>query len=569
MSNRVTPSTKLILITVLTAVPVSMLAARNFNSIWPGIPITIGATAIAVILLVDRGQVQPASLGLIGIVFLSAFHRLAIYLYPSSMIGMDPDGYAISAEQILQSGHTEYITSDFYAQAPLFPILSAISSILGRLPASDGMAVFPLLTGIVIGLFTYLIGREIVNPQLGLTGAVLAAVAADVTITSYLPIAQTLVILYFVPTIYLIQRYLEASRVNDAKRYLSTFLILMGAMVFTHRLPIFILILFVSVLFIATFVPNFLSLKSPRSPRLSVLILGALGFCLFIVQYVYVTGYITSLAFSIAYLFGDLSPASPPVSSAPDAERVYSGFFWALVRRIDSIMILTIGGSGWIITLYQWRDRPSATPYLVITGVLFALFPISILATESIRYTRVQRLITPFLIVFIASILLAPLDKWHPSYQTVVSAISVILLTLVLITQVTTPAAAPDNPHSYRFYLTNEEVTAKEFGHTYSKEEIFTEDYYALEEPYPSQAVRPNGRINTDRSTKYMSLQDRIFDSKFLDECTENVLYRDINIYRYSGIWRLTYDLKGGLETIYSKTYSNGDVSLYPKCKGQ
>jgi hypothetical protein len=483
------------------------------------------------------------------------------------MIGIDPDGYATYISQIVASGSTDLVASGTYSTLATFPILGAVFAEISGLPASDAMILFPVGTGILFSIFAYLFGRMFIGRRSGLLAATLVVITTQLVSAGYAPFAQTLGVVYFVVLVYAVYKYVISTR--NTMQHLSTVVILLICLTFTHRLTSFITTIFSIALLLYSGLRQAVGWSSPieATHRLPLLVLVTLSGCFFFIHSMVLTTNFQTTILAIVSLLTVENPASPPVRTFDFATSAYAGPVWVLIRRNHTITLLVTGGLAWLTAFWAFRTRRDIWIHLAATAALLVLFPLSLLAPGSLRYTRVSLLLAPFLVVVISAVAVFIYDRnrgpIRPRIRAGLVAIGVILF---VISQLVSPAASPDHPLASEMYLDTQEVDAKEFGFTYTPAEVYTDDYYAYEDAYPDKRVQASGHLNSNRVGTYQSLQGALFESNQLS-CYPSVLYRTgVDIYRYHGTWRLNWDPGPVFDQKYDRVYDNGEVRQYTGC---
>lgn len=144
------------------------------------------------------------SLGLILV--LAVLLRVFIFYSPPSLIGFDPDKYAMFAE-LAVSG--DGVQSGFYSKAPLFHLYIGITSVIMVVPVDTALGIYLFAVGIIAPLVTALIVREFESGQeqhAAILSAGLVAVGPMMINISYWPAAQTPATLLLLLAIWMIVR---------------------------------------------------------------------------------------------------------------------------------------------------------------------------------------------------------------------------------------------------------------------------------------------------------------------------------------------------------------------------
>ena len=182
---------------------VGVLHTHQTDSLYPGFSIGVLVSSGILLLtlsLTRRLTKRRFHVLLAAIVTVAVLYRGYTFGFPTSLIGMDPDGYALGIERVIRAGRTDAIEVGFYDRAPLFYVLPAVLAILGDASASESMIVYPVLIGAVLPLTAAVLVRWVLGRDT-YRAAGMAAIGAGVATTtvwfSYWPIAQTLALLYW------------------------------------------------------------------------------------------------------------------------------------------------------------------------------------------------------------------------------------------------------------------------------------------------------------------------------------------------------------------------------------
>jgi hypothetical protein len=560
-------------IIALLAISAGTLGSHSAGSLWPWIPVSVGVAVLAVLagMLWRTNQTSPpVGPSLVLVVGIAIFYRTYTFVFPASMIGIDPDGYAVWINQLVAAGSIEAMNLGFYARAPFFPLLNGLSAIVSGLPVRTAMIVTPLLAGILIPLSVYLLSRYITHEkatEVGIAASLIAAVAAQGFKYSYWPISQTLATLFL--CLFVVVSVRSISGPPRRYRFSILFVVFLLSMAFTHKLPMLVTVMFVGAFIALVLIPrtalNQLGLE--RRGRYDVWMLFGITFVMLFVQWTYIADFFDTVIVKLVALLGSESPSVSPALLRPTAAvSPYSEIVGILLRNVHALALLVLGAIAWLVIAYTSHSRRSVQVLHTVTVGLFLLFPITILVPSEFIYTRVTLFIEPFLAVLIAVAFVHQSNRSRKLLSRTRSVMIVGILVLVVVTQVVTVGAAPDFPGQPRMYLTSEEVAAKEFGHQYMDSSM-TGPYYAGEEPFPDQHVTASGTLDSDRENRYTALNSSLYNATLLSDCPPDVLYRQIDVYRFQGPWRLTWNPKSVLDTHYNRIYANRGAKHYSRVR--
>lgn len=558
-------------IIALLTISVGVLGSHTAESLWPWIPISVGVAVLVVlagVLWQPNQPSPPVGPSLALVIGIAVFYRTYTFVFPASMIGMDPDGYAVWINQLVAAGSIEAMNVGFYAKAPFFPLLNGLSATITGLSVRTAMIVTPLLAGILIPSSVYLLSRYVTHgkaTEVGITASLIAVVAAQGFKYSYWPISQTLATLFLCLFVVVSVRTITGS--PRRYRFSMLFVVFLLSMAFTHKLPMLVTIMFVAAFIALVLLPRTVGkwLGLGQRGRYDVWMLFVITFMMLFIQWTFISEYLRTVATKVVALFGSESQGVSPALFHPTAAvRPYSEIVGILLRNAHALALLVLGAVAWLVIAYTSRSRRSVQVLHAVTAGLFLLFPITILVPSEFRYARVTFFIEPFLAVLIAVASVHQSNQLGKLLSRIHSVTVVGILVFVVITQVATVGAAPDFPGSPRMYLTSEEVAAKEFGHQYMNSSM-AEPYYAGEQPFPDQDVTASGTLDNGRENRYTALNSSLYNATLLSDCPPDVLFRQIDVYRFQGPWRLTWNPKSVLDTYYNRIYTNHGAKHYSR----
>lgn len=560
-------------IIALLTISAGVFGSHYSGSLWPWIPVTVGVV-VAVVLVSTLWRMDqtspPVGPSLALVISIAVFYRTYTFVFSASMIGMDPDAYAVWINQLVVAGSIEAMNVGFYTKAPFFPLLNGLSAIISGLPVRTAMIITPLLVGILVPLSVFLLSRYVVRmkgTEVGIAASLIAIVAAQGFQYSYWPISQMLATLFL--CLFVVVGIRLISGPPHRYRFSMLFVVFLLSMAFTHKLPMLVTTMFVGMFIVLVLLPRTVvkQLGMERHGRYNVWMLFAITIMMMVIQWTYITDYILSVVSKLAALLGSEPSSISPAQIAPTAAvNPYSEMVGILLRNAHALVLLVLGAVAWLVLTRTSRSRRSVQVLHAVTAGLFLLFPITILAPGEFNYTRAMLFIEPFLAVLIAATFIHKSDRSRELLSHVWSAIGVGVLIFVVVTQIVTVGAAPDFPGSPRMYLTSEEVAAKEFGHQHMDSSA-TGPYYAVERPFPDKYVVDYGKLDTERKNRYTALNSSLYNATLLSDCPPNILYRQIDVYRFQGWWRLTWDPQRVLDTHYSRIYANNGAEHYSQAQ--
>lgn len=535
------------------AITSAFLFSHFTGEIYPYTNIAITAGTIGVFLIASTDErisaTWPMHLG--QILILSVAYRLRIIVFPASMIGMDPDRYAVQISQVVQEGVSSAIAFWFYEEASVHIVVGAIMSVIGGIPAPVASAGYGVILGVGLPLLGATLTRQL-RPNRPLIAVYVCGATALLPYSvrfSYLPVAQSLGVFFMLFSLFVAYRYVITSR----KRYLMLFLFLVFTAVHTHKLPgiaisaVFIIAGMFSLLYQSGRDSQYL-----RPASFLVVISGSI----MVLQLFYTTEF-GSFAVSRAatILFEDQSVTTAPLTptAAVDPYRLSTRVF----RLLSVLLLAVLGGIAWISWVKRTltgtvtiRDTYFLGLVAALASLVFVLYPFDVNPVRTIFYSEV------FLVVLIViSIFSGHLD--HSSSLRTSKHVAIAGMVILMAVLGGSPIAGPDYDSVDRQYLTENEVDAKSFGYQYGTGSITTDPYLAHEIP-PERITR-----GLDNGSQFQSSSGRYLNNDF-DEFDGTIAHRTCtDLIRSLGVWRLTWDPKEEFSSKYHAVYDSPCVTYY------
>jgi hypothetical protein len=162
----------------------------------------------------SRSQQPSLSLGwyIAPVMVVAAVYRLFLYSFPRSIVGIDPPGYASLIAGVVNSGSIFSIDTYFYSKAPLAISYPAMFGTVGGGNSYLAMGIYPLVMWLLAPLVAALLTFQVANTDRAIKtilAAGLAAVATGSVRLGYLPIAQSLGIVYWLVLLLFLTRVME------------------------------------------------------------------------------------------------------------------------------------------------------------------------------------------------------------------------------------------------------------------------------------------------------------------------------------------------------------------------
>ncbi|WP_129115385.1 hypothetical protein [Halegenticoccus tardaugens] len=577
---------KLKIATILSTLSFSagVLATHTANSLYPWLPVGAAGAGIALLwgILSIQTQRDGYTIAILALL-LAVSYRLYSFAFPASMIGFDPDAHAVRSQVIIQNGGTEQLTGLFYSKAYLFHILGAETALITGLPIDTAFGIFPLIIGCGLVLFAATLAHQLqrswgvgeaVSGRIVAVAALVAAVGGSTIRYSIAPIPTTLsaVLLAAFVCTYIVYRETGF----DTRSFLILAL-LTTSFLYLHKVSV--LIVFGILLFLALLsgIDRRLAPQRP-GPYVSGTVLGLLGVVIS-VQWLFVTEYINPYTGIVAIVAALANPdlilaAQPPEYAAATQ---YTVPLWrAFLNSSYILAMLGMGGVSWLILFAGQRGNVPTRAVLAASGMTvgFALPGLVIGAAPGFR--RQFAMASVFVAVLIGGVYGRTVSRHSNDHNThnrekraaIVSALSVFFVAILILTQFSSPLAAPDHPDMHRQYLTEGETDAKHFSSQYVEDLVRAEMYYgdeAVDFPRAARGGAVHQQTVPNPQWRPGLLNIELLNATLVEQEYEYVAVRPrIEIYRFTdGRYLLEWEPQSELENSYHRVYANGEVDVY------
>ena len=527
------------------------------GQLYPATNIIFTSGILVTILLSwrDDSLQQTYPLYIIVLTLLSVGYRLQIFLFPASMIGIDPDTYAIQITRIMKVGETSVITFGFYRQAPLHFLKGTVTGLITTLPAPAASVVYPIAGGVAIPLIAanlaYRLRPDVPEVTILATGVV--SVLGYSVRFSYWPVAQSTGVLFLLFTVASIFAY---ASVGDKRWLILGILTMLGA-VYTHKLSAVATTLSVT----GAVLLGIMHPATRRSKEVKRLATGAFWIIALLsaIQVLFVTGFIRAIIFQ---LYG------PSVSGSPPSNPTQAIDPYTFTERLFALSYIILMGliSGFVWLGLCWRTTQNRGP---LRDILFLGFVSPLAALVVVLYPAgVNPVRTVFYVEILLAVLIAVGGCWVviesvDSFRPFARYATIAGILILVVSAGVSPTAGPDWDTLDRNYLTAEEVEAKEWGYQRVPGAIAADQYYASESP-PARIQRRESSSDVGFS-KFEDRTSLYLNNSFRENRPPVVVYRDcIETYRSGfGAWELTYDPESVLDNTYNRVYNSGCVSYF------
>lgn len=546
-----------------------LFAYHTTGQFHPAVQVGVFASLL-LISVISLNERTPSSGPILLATAVAIVYRTLVFIGPSSLIGMDPDAYAVQVVRIAEAGTASGIDFGFYNIASLHFWPAVFAYRFGLSPA-DSLVVYPILVGASPLLAASIVSK--VSPRVPMRASVVAAIITSGLAWNirfgYTPIAQSTAVFLFLLTILFFLRYLDGYEPVD---YLG-FIIGAGALTYTHKLPI-MLIGFATVLFVLFEAGAAVLGETNAKPRAAVT-LALPPLLLGVYQNAFITTFAKNLIAKVVALLGPQNlglqrSAVVTTHSIPPL----TGAEYILVRFGGALLVILVAFCcGVLFLATRWRNSQIRF-LLATTGAVTILYIAAFVAPEVGQPVRIHFFNEVLLTVIISGGIGLLYSKWpHGDHHWPVGRVPAVslLMGVILVSQLATAPAVPDYPNQPRLYLNGQEIDAKEWTHDRVPDKVYADYYYALE-VVPSQiedrADSPKPTLayaSSARQFQFQPVSAPLLNATLLEEDYEYFVYRtEVEVYRTElGVWKLTWEPGERLDRRRSAIFSNGAVRIY------
>lgn len=558
------PRERVVIIVASVLFAAGALGTTITGEIYPTLP--LGLVAAGIVLVAGLFHRLTTNLAIAIAIVLGAGYRVIVFLWPNSMILMDPDTYALWSYAYLNGGLPDYV-SGFYTNASVFPVFGAEISSMAGLDVASAYVVFPLIVGVLLPLAAALIVKRVVGE-----GSIAPAIAAFVAAFdpasvrfSYAPVplalAAVFIALAFIGYLVLIDEY---DTVRSKSRLGAFVLIstLSVAAALTHKIPLAVFAIFLWSAFVVA-----IAMRGEFVGRKGALLL--FGVVAVVTHWTFLTDYLARAAVLMGdILTADVALADPATSN--EYYRSYNPDFFRSLRNIFYMpLVLTIAGIAWLGVFIRRSSFSKGSSVAVLLGgaagsVIFIL-PGKFIS-EAPGFQRVfvygTAIIAALVGIGVARILSRRVPESGLSARKLL--VGTILVT-ILVTQAFSAPATPDFADGPRLYLTEQEIATKSFSQEHV-DDVVRMDVYLADEvvdfEYESGIPRQYETVpKPEEQTELMS--EEYLNGTLPERNYPYVTHRETRVYRLSSEVILTWDVTGYLDAEYSRYYDSGPAHSY------
>lgn len=564
---------KISVIILSCSIFLSIILSYIDSNLWPSLNIVVSIGVVGITGFIIYGSISHPSFLVVPII-IGIFFRTYTYMFPASLVGYDPDSYAILIQGIITTGSTDIISSTFYGTAPLFHILGGTMGVISQIPATAGMMIYPILSGIIFPLIAFLTARSLIDDRLasqraGLISGLLASVGSSSIAFSYQPIAQLLAAMLWLVTTYII--ICNLSSWSSKHTIIMTFLF--TAIIFTHKLPLPVTVLSLFSTVSLTYISDRLfdmDILPHSRPAVSAGIFILILSILYVgVSYTLLTNTIENVALRFTPTAGETAAFYTTRSSYEAAVPIGGGIIQIAINRLHGLVLLPIAGLAWTILSLSivsggglsQRMYPTII-VLTTTAVGVSLMIITLFSqTVSVSVARFLLPVEPFIIATIVV-----------GFSKSNNLRAFVVLVLIFSQLFSGGIISPDypktegnliNPDGTEMYLDKKSIHSKKFGYKYINNRIYT-DFWLARETIPSNI---NTYTSGSNSGIYRSFAvDPLLNGRLKTKGYDFILLRNKDTFRtVNGWYKITRDPVTQVNTSYHKVYDNRRATLYSR----
>jgi len=472
--------------------------------------------------------------------------RLFIFEWPASMIGMDPDKYAVGIHQVIQTKSLSTLAEAVptYHALPAFHLLNSETALITGLRGRNVLVAIPILMGVLLPLtgavladrFTYPSNRSVATGMAALIGAI----AAIGVLFGYWPIVQAIAVLVWCPILIALTHFFA----TGDRRFAVLAIVATGTAMFAHKISMLIVVAAVGVALcirwirIDQWVGRDFTVSSGPITSATVGVIAILSVVGLVTQWTLLTTFIRSAVIIklLPLLAAGFSvvPPDQPVQAAVGGNPGIAGI---LIRRGDFLVLMVTVAS---VSLCFWfQDR--SWPMSLLLGAALAPMAIVGIAIVGISVVPPQRAIL-FGIPTFAAILGVAIGRLDTKGSTMYRTAAFLLIFSIVLSQAGSASIAPDYQGEPRLYLTEQEVSGKAFMTEHSIEPVAMDFFYAREQvdfDDPTASQKPG----LNPVPKVTVLNDGLLNATLTNRSHDTILLREMRVTRFSsGAYRLTWN---------------------------
>lgn len=557
---------KLCAAAVLLAFGMAVWGYHLTESFWPWFPTFGGVSALAVFAGVvrRRGLSLGTVVGLVAAVGVA--YQVGIFALSPTVPRIDGQAHAVQAQWMLESGTTAVMRSDFYDTVALFNLLTATTSKLTGLRADDALVVYPLALSIAVPVVAVILARRVrpAGSRVAFgTAALLGALGISIVQIGSGPETQAITVPMLVVAIWAIVRY---ARTGCARTF-AVAAVTMGGLALSHKVPVVVLL---AVVLTATCAAVIVGLR-PTARRRLVHLTFLTGLVLAL-QWVFATVFFETVVETIVETvlgFVEEGAGIGPGADTTHAEHAIPSTVMSVVHNVHLTLYALSFVAALALTVRTLRtDRTPENVVLLsatlVLGIWVGLGTVTPLIGGNFRALVYGQIFFAIVIGIWIGEQRTPAEA--ESRHSRLRAVKLLLVAVVLLAQFGAVTATPDHPDGPRLYLTHEEVENKDFQAEFIDEVVYADRYFSNVVTDPRRPVERGHRYEmaTVAQPWHPGIVGReLLTGTLIEQEYPYVSYREIDIYRIGGWYRLTWDPESALDETYNRIYSSGDVHTY------
>lgn len=495
-----------------------------------------------------------------AITLLGVAYRVYAFVFPASLMSFDPSKMAVMSQSIIVKEDLSGLVPNFYSEAAGFQILGSVTSLASGLPVDDAYVAFPLVAGVVMPLFVGSITRHITHSDdAALVSVALSSVAGSSFRFAVAPIPLLMASIFVVGFVLI----LIISDVAPRRRHTVLLITFLAAATITHKLPIMLILGGVTTYVIYTVIVARVDKSVSYRLRLPMV---ALPFVFLVFQWVMYTQFFDSALLLGLELIGNeglLPKFTGGVSSPSAAAKLSPSFYDSLLNFLYLPLTVTVAAlAGALLFRKYSEDRIRALQAFALVTVGFTGMA---LLSSNPSLLRLFVYGTTFCSILVG-VFYAQLAN---SSVSLLGVGKVALVVVLIVTNLMSPVVWPDSSNSFRNYLDQTEVEAKQFTDNRATSTVYADPYYkfkmvSYEYDGSAKKIKQLG-IPTWNLYGNGYLYSELLNGNFSGKKYETVALRtSVDIFWIiNGQYRLNWDPEAELSRTHSSVYDNGNVVVF------
>jgi len=467
---------------------------------------------------------------------------------------------AVMSQSIIVEGDLSGLVSRFYSEAAGLQILGSVTSLVSGLPVNDAYVAFPLVAGVVMPLFVGSITRHITHSDdAALVSVALSSVAGSSFRFAVAPIPL------LVASIFVVGFVLVLIIIDVAPRRRHTVLLItfLTAATVTHKLPVMLILGGVTTYVVYTVIVARVDESVSYRLRLPMV---ALPFVFLVFQWVIYTQFFESALLLGLELIGNeelLTRFTGGVSSPSAATKLSPSSYDFLLNIVYfplTVVVAAFAGG----LLFRRYDESRIRALQAFALVTVGFTGVALLSSNP-SLLRLFVYGTTFCSV-LAGVFYAQLAN---SSVSLLRIGKVALVVVLIVTNLMSPVVWPDSSNSFRNYLDQTEVEAKQFTDNRATSTVYADPYYkfktvSYEHDENTEKVKQSGIPTWDLYGNGY-LYSELLNGNFSGKKYETVAFRtSVDIFWIiDGQYRLDWDPEAELSRTHSPVYDNGNVVVF------